>query len=77
MANFYFTYGTSKTHPFYGGWTKVTAPDRASAEEIFIENHPCRDGLINCASIYEENYFVTTNMFKNGNFGYRCHEELQ
>ena len=78
MPNFYFTYGTSKTQPFYGGWTKVIAKDQKSAIELYEKKHPRTEyGLLNCAGVYPEDYFLTTKMFTNGNYGFGCHEELR
>lgn len=76
MAKFYFTYGT-ENQPFYGGWTEVEAPDMNAATAAFQAFHPnSKNGFINCAGIYPENYFVETKMFEHGNFGCRCHERI-
>lgn len=76
MGNFYFTYGT-EGHPFVGGWSVVTAPDMTSAIEIFKIVHPAENGsFVHCAGIYNEDNFVNTKMYKNGNFGVRCVEEI-
>ena len=74
MQKFYFTYGT-EGHPFVGGWTTIEAPSKEIAITIFRSLHPDRiEGLINCASIYEEADFRHTSMYKHGNFGERDHE---
>jgi hypothetical protein len=78
MPNFYFTYGTSRTQPFCGGWTKVIAADQDSAIELYEKKHPrTENGLLNCAGVYPEYYFKATRMYKDGNFGFRCHEEIR
>ena len=64
MAKFYFPYGTDG-QPFFGGWTEVDAPDR----------HPDKtEGLLNCSSVYDEEHFKLTEMYRESNFGFRCHE---
>lgn len=74
---FYFTYGLADNHPFKGGWTKVEAEDINEAINIFNAFHERdKDGFINCAGIYDEDRFRTTNMFENGNFGAFCHERI-
>ena len=70
IKNYYFTYGTSKTMPFNKGWTKIEAPNRKSAVEIFRAYHPdINEGIVNCSSIYEEKEFHKTSMWTKGNFG--------
>lgn len=76
MSNFYFTYGTGG-QPFYGGWTIVRAETRAQACAAFRAVHPDKtEGLLNCSSVYSEPAFRCTEMSKEGNFGYRCHEVI-
>lgn len=76
MPKFYFTYGIGG-NPFYGGWTVIEAPTRPIACTIFKMIHPCKSSsLLNCASVYDEDNFQQTSMYKVGNFGYRCHERL-
>lgn len=70
IKNFYFTYGTSENYPYSNGWTKIEAPSRKVAVEIFREIHPDRtEGVVNCCSIYEEEEFKKTVMWREGNFG--------
>lgn len=79
MPSFYYTYGISPQQPYLGGWTKITAPDRATADKIFRTYHPSLPGhgiTLNCAFVYNEDEFVNTEMYKNGNFGVGCLEEL-
>lgn len=73
ICNFYFTYGTTG-HPFYGGWTKIEAPNMAIACAIFREIHPDKhEGLLNCCTCYTQEEFVKTSMWARGNFG--VHEQ--
>lgn len=68
--NFYFTYGCSETFPFQKGWTKIEAPNRSIACEIFRAFHPdVTPGLLNCSGIYDEEAFHKTSMWSEGNFG--------
>lgn len=78
MKSFFFTYGTDEKYPFYGGWTRVNAPDRHTACGLFKLVHPCRDNvhLLNCASVYDEEQFHKTEMYESGNFDRRCHEVI-
>lgn len=75
MKKFYFTFGDSKSQPFKGGWVVVVAPDYKAAVKIFNIYYPNPDdkGTINCASIYSEEEFIRSEMFKTGNRGYYCH----
>lgn len=76
MARFFFTYGIC-CQPFIGGWTEVEAPDVDAACAAFRAYHPDKtEGLLNCAGIYSEERFKSTEMFRCGNFGYRCHETI-
>lgn len=77
MPTFYFTYGTDPAYPFEGGWTTVIAPDRLAATALFRIYHPDRTkGIVNCADIYDEENFKSTDMFVKGNFGSNCHETI-
>lgn len=76
MDTFYFTYGL-EGHPFVGGWTKVVAPSLDIAIATFCSVHPNKGSTaINCGSIYGKNVFEQKAMFKEGNFGARCHERI-
>lgn len=75
-VKFYFTYGTSKTFPFKGGWTEVIAQDYNDAIKTFRHVHPdVHAGLVNCSDIYTEGYFVQSGM-ASGNLGACCHEVI-
>ena len=74
MERFYFTYG-SEGHPYAGGWTEIVAPDEGTARALFAALHPS-EGFLRCASVYDEDSFKRTRMFRNGNFGARCREEI-
>lgn len=74
MARYFFTYGTDG-QPFVGGRTEVDAPDGHAACAAFRAYHPDKtEGLVNCSSIYDEEHFKLTEMYRKGNFGFRCHE---
>ena len=73
---FYFTYGTDG-QPYRGGWTEIEAPDMQTACALFRAYHPDKtEGLLNCASVYTEEYMQTSGMWENGNFGARCDERI-
>ena len=75
MPKFYFTYGTSRQYDYQGGWTEVEAPSRSAAIAAFRAYHPNRRiGVLNCADVYCEDYFLKTDMFTEGNLGAYCHE---
>ena len=77
MPKFYFTYGT-EGQPFVGGWTEVDAPDRRAACAAFRAYHPYKtEVLLNCFSVYDEDRFKLTEMYRRDNFGFRCHELIQ
>lgn len=78
MEKYYFTYGTSDSYPYNGGWTEVYADDKKQAIALFRAVHPdVKEGIINCASIYTENAFLDTEMSDDANFGERCHEAIR
>lgn len=60
-----------------GGWTEVEAPDAHAACAAFRAYHPDRtEGLLNCSSVYDEERFKQTEMYRSGNFNRRCHEVI-
>ena len=78
MKVYFFTYGTSSAYPFRGGWTKVSAPDRNTAIQLFRIFHPDRtEGIINCADVYDYETFKNKTMYLEGNFGARCHDHIK
>lgn len=78
MAVFIFTYGTSDTMPYQGGWSLVYAPDKAAACAAFRAFHPDRTpGILNCSSVYTAEEFEKTTMNgPDGNFNEKCHEVI-
>lgn len=73
---FYFTYGIDG-QAFVGGWTEIEAPTVKIATIVFRVYHPDRTpGLLNCTNVYTEDSFKKTDMFRSGNFGFRCHETI-
>ena len=78
MSTFYFTYSNDGTYYFNGGWTEVEAPDEDVARQIFKAIHPNpNDNCIWCAGIYNEDYFKTTEMYRDGNYGAKCQETIK
>lgn len=76
MSTYYFTYGT-EGQPYRGGWTEVIADDMAMAEAAFLAYHPKTEhGFLNCSSVYTEEQFMRTTMWKKDNLGARCHERI-
>ena len=76
METYYFTYGScDENQPFAGGWTEITAPDEETACALHHAVHPS-DGFLRCAGIYDEATFKASRMWKEGNFGARCHERI-
>ena len=78
MPKFYFTYGTSQTFPFQGGWTEVIAPNRQAAVGAFRAIHPdVTPNIINCSFIYSEEQFKNTCLNDGtGNMHLFCHERI-
>lgn len=77
MPKYYFTYGTTRHQPFYGGWTEIDAPNMALACAVFDLQHPSKSGgRLNCADVYAEKMFVETQMAETGNFGHKCREKI-
>lgn len=78
LKKFYFTYGTSKSYPFRGGWTLIYAPNISAAAQIFKAYHPClgESNLLNCCDYYTAEYFEKSSMYKDGNLGAFCHEVI-
>lgn len=78
MPKFYFTYGTSESYPFKGGWTEVEAPDMRTAIAVFRLAHPDKaENTINCAFYYTEEEFYADDSFVNGNRGHGVWERLK
>ena len=76
---FYFTYGTDLRFPFFGGWTEIEAPDKATACAAFRHYHPDRDPAVpclNCAGVYTEEEFEDTTEFLQVNWRDHCQERI-
>ena len=73
----YFTFGTGG-QPYVGGWVEVEAETIEQAVKLYRAVYPDKhEGIINCSSIYNEEEFKSTEMYKNGeNFGSGCHESI-
>ena len=74
---FYFTYGSDDRYPFKGGWTEVIADSQRMAIAAFSAVHPMVDDHPNYASMYSEDMFIGTTMYKHSNFGARCNETIE
>lgn len=75
---FFYTFGTDKIFPFYGGWVEVEAASIKEANEIFRKHYPDRHpGILNCAFGYSEDKFRRTDMPETGNMGAFCHRKLR
>ena len=79
MNKFYFTFGTSKFYPYYGGWVEVIANDSEEAAAKFRKKYPDRNiGFINCAFLYTEDEWKRTGIAQKGsNHGHGCHEVIE
>ncbi len=75
-TRYYFTFGNNKDMPFQDGWVEVVADSESQAIKVFCCKFPKKNGLVNCAGIYDETSFKRTKMYENGNFGKRCHMEI-
>lgn len=74
MNNYYFTYGI-EGQPFRGGWTMIRCRDEMQARSLFRAVHPDKTpGVLNCSSVYDEEYFSRSKMARAGNLGHGCHE---
>lgn len=75
--NFYFTFGTDKIFPYYGGWIVIQAPNEQIARDIFAALYPRNDGRqeLRFAFVYNQEAWERTNMYKeNSNLGAGCHK---
>lgn len=73
---FRFSFGTSEHFPFHGGWVEVLAPNRMEACEMFSSHYPKRDGLINCAFVYDEREWRQAGMDGETAPGHVCHQVI-
>ncbi len=73
---FYFSFGTSDHFPFKLGWVEVRgAEDRMEACEMYSSHYPKRDGLINCAFVYNEDEWKKSGLGRE-ELGYECHQVI-
>lgn len=71
---FFYTFGTDKIFPFYGGWVEVEAQGLQEAHATFRKFFPDKTpGVLNCANFYTEEEFFRTGMMEEGNFGVGCY----
>ncbi len=71
ITTFVFTYGAD--HWSQGGWTEITTETEEDAQSVFRGLH---GSLSNCSSVYPEEEFLKTKMFRDGNLGKRCVESI-
>lgn len=70
---YFYTFGTSKTQPFHGGWVEVEAGSSEMADAAFREHFPDHTpGLLNCAGKYTEKEFLEAGFNEKGNYGAFC-----
>ena len=78
MQTYYFTFGISPDFPYQDGWIEIQAPTMGQAMITFSKKYPHpKHNVLNCAFIYDERQFRATRMYKEGNFGRRCHETIR
>ena len=66
MNRYYFTFGSSESMPFQGGWVIVTADtEREAVNKFNVAYGLSEDGFVNCCSWYTEKEFERTSMGKN------------
>ena len=77
MKNYYFTYGSSPQYPFCGGWTVVVAEDKRKAMAAFRAYHEdAKEGVLNCAFVYDQAEMEKSGMLASGNEGEFCRERI-
>ena len=75
---FYYTFGSSRTYPYFGGWVEVDACCRQMADKAFRKEYPDRvPDTLNCACVYAKNEFEMTGFRDHGNMGEFCHRKLK
>ena len=73
---FYFSFGSSDSYPFRGGWVEVRTDDVKQAETLFRSHFPDKHpGVLNCAFVYTEQEWRETPMAE-GHGGQRCHRVI-
>lgn len=75
MNTYYFTFGDSENFPYKNGWVEIVADNEIDARNFFSVLYPTNDYL-RCSSVYDEEQFKKTVMYKDGNFGARCHKRF-
>lgn len=75
MARFIYTFGSSESFPYRGGWVEVIADDLREAHKKFRAHFPDQTpGILNCCDYYTEDQFIGTDMPITGNRGEYCYE---
>lgn len=75
FQKYYFTFGSDKDFPYYGGWIIIEAANEIMARDLFQAIFPNKNhDILNCAWVYTEERFKQTDMYKkNDNLGSACH----
>ena len=78
MNTYYYTYGTTDTFPFTGGWTEIVADSIVVANRVFMRIHPnlTNPQYLNCSAVYLHDEISHTEMFRDGNMGIYAHERI-
>jgi len=76
----YFTFG-SRDQIYEGGWIKIRADNLPEAQKKFIKHYGDKawkhEGILNYCSDYSQQQYEEEEMFREGNFGKFCHEEVK
>lgn len=88
MAKFYFTYGSSESMPFQGGWTEIEVTGPGTSDVLAgqiacgafraVHPDPYPNAPLQCAGVYREEDFKKTSMHQVGrNLGKGCVERIR
>ena len=76
LETFYFSFGSSEHFPFQmPGWVEVRAKNRMEACDMYSSHHPRRDGLLNCAFVYNQREWQQSGM-DGGKPGQVCRQVI-
>ena len=74
---YFYTFGSSATHPYFGGWVEIEAENRKLADAAFRREYPDKiPDMLNCAGVYTEKEFEKAGFKNHGNMGEFCHRKL-
>lgn len=73
----FYTFGTDKIFPYYGGWIEIEAPTMNEAHAISRKFFPDKTpGVLRCAFYYTEDEFLKTDMPATGNCDAGCYAKF-